>query len=115
MRGTVDGTPFRTTVAVYGGRHYIGFRKELRDAAGIAIGDEVAVELELDEAERRVEPPPELDAALVADAAAAAAFWALSYTHQREFAVWIADAKRPETRERRIARTIELLQLGKHR
>ena len=58
VRGTVDGAAFRTTVAVYGGRYYLGFNKELRERAGIAIGDEVEVTLELDREPRTVEVPP---------------------------------------------------------
>jgi hypothetical protein len=60
VREAVNRTAFRTTVAVYGGRQFLGFRKELPDAAGIAIGDEVTIELELDDAPPTVEPPPEL-------------------------------------------------------
>jgi hypothetical protein len=112
VRGTVNGTSFRTTVAVYGGRQYIGFRKELRDAAGIAIGDEVTVELELDDAPRTVEVPPELETAFAGAPEARAAFDALSYTHRREYATWVDEAKRDETRFRRAARAIELLQAG---
>jgi dihydrofolate reductase len=59
VRGTVNGTPFQTTVAVYGGRQLIGFRKELREAAGVAIGDRVTIELELDDTPRTVELPRE--------------------------------------------------------
>jgi hypothetical protein len=112
VRGTVNRTSFRTTVAVYGGRQYIGFRKELRDAAGIAIGDEVTIELELDDAPRTVEVPPELESAFAGAPGARAAFDALSYTHRREYATWVAEAKRDETRARRAARAIELLQAG---
>ena len=53
VRGTVNGAPFRSTVAVYGGRFLLGLNRELRDAAGgVAVGDIVAVELERDEEER---------------------------------------------------------------
>ena len=112
VRGAVNGTAFRTTVAVYGGRQFLGFRKELRDAAGITIGDEVMIELELDDAPRTVEPPPELQAAFSAAPDAEAAFEALSYTHQREYAAWIGEAKRSETRARRAAKTAAMLQAG---
>ena len=67
VRGTVNGTPFRTTVAVYGGRYLIGFNKELRAEAGIELGDEVEVKLERDDEPRVVEVPPELAAALADD------------------------------------------------
>ena len=112
VRGAVNGTPFRTTVAVYGGRYYIGFRKELRDAAGIGIGDRVTIELELDDSPRTVEAPAELEAAFAGAPDARAIFDALAYTHRREYATWIGEAKRPETRVRRAARAIEMLRSG---
>ena len=109
VRGTVDGTEFRTTVAVYGGRHLIGFKGELRERAGIAIGDEVDITIDRDDEPRTVEPPPALAAALTDDGNAREAFDRLSYTHQREYAEWIAEAKREDTRARRVARTLEML------
>ncbi len=112
VRGTVNGTEFRTTVAVYGGIYMIGFNRELREQAGIAIGDEVTVEVELDDEPRTVELPPALSAALSHDAEARTSFDGLSYTHRREYAGWIADAKRDETRERRVARALEMLRAG---
>ena len=112
VRGTVNGTPFRTTVAVYGGRYLIGFNKELRAEAGIELGDEVEVVLEHDDEPRVVEVPPELADALAEDGAAKATYDALSYTHRREYAEWIAEAKREDTRERRAAKAIEMLRAG---
>jgi Bacteriocin-protection, YdeI or OmpD-Associated/Domain of unknown function (DUF1905) len=112
VRGTVDGTDFRTTVAVYGDRYYVGFNKELRDRAGIAIGDEVDVALELDREPRTVEVPPQLAAALEKDSEARAAFDGLSYTHRNEYARWIAEAKRDETRDRRVEKAVAMLRDG---
>jgi bifunctional DNA-binding transcriptional regulator/antitoxin component of YhaV-PrlF toxin-antitoxin module len=112
VRGTVNGTEFRTTVAVYGGVYLIGFNKELRERAGVAIGDEVEVTLELDDEPRTVELPPALADALDEEAEAKAAYEALSYTHRREYAEWIADAKREETRARRVGKAIEMLREG---
>jgi bifunctional DNA-binding transcriptional regulator/antitoxin component of YhaV-PrlF toxin-antitoxin module len=112
VRGTVEGAAFRTTVAVYGGRYYLGFNKELRERAGIAIGDEVEVALELDREPRTVEIPPALGAALEKDARAKAAFEGLSHTHRNEYARWIAEAKREETRERRIEKAVAMLRDG---
>jgi bifunctional DNA-binding transcriptional regulator/antitoxin component of YhaV-PrlF toxin-antitoxin module len=109
VRGTVNGTDYRTTVAVYGGVPLIGFRRELRERAGIEIGDEVEVTVELDEEPRTVELPPALKEALDADEEARATFDGLSYSHRREYAEWIAEARRDETRERRVARTLEKL------
>jgi Bacteriocin-protection, YdeI or OmpD-Associated/Domain of unknown function (DUF1905) len=113
VRGTVNGHPFRTTVAVYGGVPYLGFRREVRDAAGIDLGQPVTIELERDDAPREVEPPPELAAALAADPAAAAAWEKLSFTHRREHAEAIEDAKREETRQRRVEKALEMLRGGR--
>jgi hypothetical protein len=112
VRGTVESAAFRTTVAVYGGRYYLGFNKELRERAGIAIGDEVEVTLELDSEPRTVEMPPPLAEALARDAEAKAAFEELSYTHRNEYARWIAEAKREETGERRVERAVAMLRDG---
>jgi bifunctional DNA-binding transcriptional regulator/antitoxin component of YhaV-PrlF toxin-antitoxin module len=112
VRGRVNGTEFRTTVAVYSGIPLIGFNAKLRERAGIAIGDEVTVELELDDEPRTVEVPPPLRRALDEHAEAMAAFERLSYTHRREFAEWIAQAKREETRDRRVGKAIEMLETG---
>ena len=112
MRGTVAGAAFRTPVAVYGGRYYVGFNKQVRDRADIAIGDEVDVTLEFDDEPRSVEVPPLLAAALERDAEAQAAFERLSYTHRREYAEWISEAKREDTRIRRADKAVAMLREG---
>jgi hypothetical protein len=112
VRGTVEGVDFRTTVAVYGGRYYLGFNEELRERAGIAIGEEVEVALELDREPRTAEVPTPLAAALDEDSKAKAAFEGLSYTHRNEYARWIAEAKREETRERRVEKAVAMLRDG---
>jgi hypothetical protein len=112
VRGTVEGTPFRTTVAVYGGRYYVGFNKQIREQAGIAIGDRVDVTLEPDDQPRTVEIPPPLATALAADPEANARFERLSYTHRREYAEWISEARRKETRVRRAEKAVAMLREG---
>jgi hypothetical protein len=109
VRVTIGGFTFRTTVAVYGGRALIGVNRANREAAGVEAGDRVTVELELDTAPREVAVPPELAAALGAEPGLRAFFDDLSYTHRREYAEWVAEAKREETRERRAAKALELL------
>jgi hypothetical protein len=113
VRGRVSGVEFRTTVAVYSGVSLIGFNKGLREQAGIELGDEVTVELERDDEPREVDVPPVLGEALGGDPAAATAFDVLSHTHRREYAEWIAQAKREGTRERRAAKALEMLKGGK--
>jgi hypothetical protein len=112
VRGTVNGAAFRTTVAVYSGVHLIGFNKDVRERAGVEIGDQVTVELERDDEPREVDVPPELQQALAANSGARAAFEGLSYTHRREYAEWIGEGKRPDTRQRRASRAVEMLETG---
>ena len=113
VTGTINGQPFRSTVAVYGGRSYLPVRKSLRDAAGVAAGDAVVVELEADDQPRTVDPPPDLAAALAGDPEARAAFDGLSFTHQREYAEWVAEAERESTRRRRVDQAVEMLRDGR--
>jgi ribosomal protein L11 len=113
VAGTVNGSPFRGRLMVYGGVTYLGFRKEIRDAAGgIEEGDEVEVVIERDDAPREVEVPEALAAALAGDAEARRVFDGLAFTHRKEYAVWIAEAKRDETRVRRVEKALEMLRGG---
>jgi uncharacterized protein YqfA (UPF0365 family) len=109
LKVTVNGVELRTTVAVYGGRSYVGFRKEVRDAAGIEIGDRIRVAIELDAAPREVEVPDDLARALAKDRVAKKIFDGLAFTHRNEYAKWIEGAKKPETRARRLAKAVEML------
>jgi hypothetical protein len=106
---TVNGYSWRTSVARMGGEFLVGLSRAVREAAGVEAGDTVKVELALDEAPREVDVPPALADALARDAAARAAFDRLSYTHRKEYARWVDDAKREETRSRRVAETLERL------
>ena len=101
--------PFRTTVAIYGGVGWIGFRKDQLASMGLAAGDPVAVTVVPDPTPRSVSPPAELAAALAAEPELAAAFRRLSFSHQREYARWVGEAKRSETRLRRAAQTLDQL------
>jgi hypothetical protein len=109
VKVTVNGVVLRTTVAVYGGRSYIGFRKDIREAAGLEMGQTISVSIERDTLERVVDVPPDLKHALEGDAAARKKFDTLSHSHRKEHAKWVADAKKPETRARRVARVLEML------
>jgi hypothetical protein len=112
VAGTVNGVPFRSRLMVYGGQTLLGLTNAFRAEAGIAEGDEVEVVIDRDDAPREVEVPPALRALLDGDATARAAFDALSFTHRREYANWIAEAKKVETRDRRAAKAIEMLRDG---
>jgi hypothetical protein len=112
VRGTVNGTPFRSRLAVYGATTYLGLTKAVRTAAGIEVGATVTVAMERDDAPRVVDVPEPLARALARDKTASAAFDQLAFTHRKEYAQWIAEAKREETRERRVAKAIEMLRDG---
>jgi hypothetical protein len=112
VRATVSGVTLRTTVAVYEGRSYVGFRKEIQDAAGIRIGDRIRVRIEPDLEVRHVDVPEDLARSLARNPAAKKAFDGLSFTNRKEYAEWVAGAKRPETRQRRLEKSIEMLRTG---
>ncbi len=107
VRVTVGGHTYRSTVATMGGRFLLPLSAENRTAAGVAAGDTVEVDVELDDAPRTVEVPADLAAALDAEPAARVRFSELSYSAQRRHVLAIEEAKTPETRMRRIARTVD--------
>lgn len=99
-------TSWRTTVGVYGGKSYLGVRREIREAAGLEGGERVRVSLEADLAPRVVKAPADLRKALGKKKAA----WdQLSFTHQNEWVKALEEAKKPETRARRLAQLLAAL------
>lgn len=97
------------------GEFLLGLNRAVRQEAGVEAGDTVDVTLELDTAPRALEVPDELAKALADDSAAQRVFDRLAYTHRKEYARWIAEAKREETRQRRVAQALEMLRQGKTR
>ena len=113
VTGMVNGYTFRNYFAPLGdGTHAMMFRREYQTGAGVKPGEEIKVTLEHDDAPRTVEVPPDLAKALSGNAKARAFFAELSYTHQKEYATWITDAKQPETRARRLAEAVKLMTKG---
>ena len=104
---------FRTTIAVYGGKSYVGVRKSHREAGKLEPGQTLRVVIELDDQPRTVAPPKELAAAMAKDKKARAAWDALSFTHQREHAEAIESAKKPETRASRVQKALAMLKKKK--
>jgi uncharacterized protein YdeI (YjbR/CyaY-like superfamily) len=94
---------------VYGGKSYIGVRREVREAAGVTAGEPLTVRLEYDAELRTVDLPEALLAGLEADPKAAAAFEKLSYTRKKEFVEWIKGAKLAATQRRRLAQVMAML------
>jgi len=112
---SIGGETVRGRVSRMGGEYLFGFSRAAREAAGLEIGVDVTVEISLDTAPREVDVPAALAAALDTDDAARTAFEGLAYTHRKEFARWIAEAKREETRDRRVAQALEMLHEGRTR
>lgn len=109
----VNGYTYRNTVAVMGGRFMISLSAKNREAAGVAAGQEVEVELELDTKPREVDVPEDFAAALAAEPKALAFFDGLSYSQRSWFVLGIEDAKKPETRANRITKAVERLASGR--
>ncbi|RZU48478.1 uncharacterized protein DUF1905 [Krasilnikovia cinnamomea] len=113
VTGTLNGVEFASsTMGMGGGKVCLGLHKATREAAGVAIGDVVEVTVERDDRPRVLTVPDDLATALAGDEAAAAAFERLSFSHRREYVEWITEAKRAETRARRVAQTLERLRTG---
>jgi hypothetical protein len=110
---TINGYSYRNTVAVYGDDYLIGVAAEHRAAAGVKAGDVVEVDIELDAAPREVEVPPDLAAALDKNREAKRFFDGLSYSNKRRITLSIEAAKTPETRQRRIEKSVSQLHEGR--
>ena len=113
VRGTINGAPLRSTIAKYGAEYFLVINRKVREAAGVAAGQTVDIELELDTKPRTVRVPVDLAAAL--DQERRTVFDRMSYTHRREYVEWIEEAKRDGTRRRRIAKAVDLIGEGKPR
>jgi hypothetical protein len=115
IRVTINGYTYRSTVAVMGGDYMVGVNADNRAGAGVAGGDEVDVDIELDTAPREVTVPADLAAALDAEPDARRTFDALSYSNKSWHTLQVEGAKTDETRQRRIARSVEILREGRPR
>ena len=110
VKALIEGVPYRGTLTRMGTEcHILGIRKEIRAQIGKTFGDEATITVEEDTEPRIVEIPPELAEAFKKEKDAAEYFKSLSYSHQREYVGSITEAKKEETRARRIAQTIEML------
>ena len=113
VKGTINGFAFRSSLMNMGDGHMMAVNAKMRAGAKCKAGDTVAVVMEIDEEKRTVEVPPNLKKVIAGNAKAKAAWEKLSFTHQKEWARAVEDAKKPETREKRIAAMMEAL--GKKR
>jgi hypothetical protein len=113
VRVTINGYTYRSTVATMGGRFMVGISAEVREAAGVAAGQKVDVDVELDTAPREVTVPADLARALSRDATAKRFFEGLSFSNKQRIVISIEGAKAAETRERRIAKAVSALHGGR--
>ena len=109
VTATFNGVPYRGSIVRMGAGAVLGVKKDIMAQAGVSGGDTLRIEVRNDDAPREVEVPDELAKALKRNAVARRVFDGLSYSHRKEYARHVAEAKRPETRARRVERTIEML------
>ena len=114
VKALIEGLPYRSTLMRMGSEHHIlGVLKEIRAQIGKTFGDEVTVTIEPDTEPRQIEVPKDLMKELKKDKDAKAFFDKLSFTHQKEYVRWVEEAKKEETRQSRIIKTMEMLKNGK--
>lgn len=109
VKASFNGIPYRGSIVRMGGLMMLGVTKAIMAEAGAGPGDVLDVVVENDEAPREVEVPPELTEALKRNRAARAVWDGLSFSHRREYVGYIVEAKKEETRARRVERTIQAL------
>jgi hypothetical protein len=115
VTGTINGHPFRTSILPNGdGTHYMAITKEMQAAAKAKSGDAAHFVMAVDTETRTVEIPEDLTAALAPHPDLGKAFTAFAYSHRKEFADWITQAKKPETRARRVEKSLEMIAAKKH-
>jgi hypothetical protein len=113
VRVTIRGYTYRSTITPLGGQFMLPLSAENRQGAGVAAGDAVEVDLELDTAPREVTVPPDFAAALDRDAEARQFFEGLSFSHKQRHILSIDQAKTAETRQRRIEKAVSMLREGR--
>lgn len=113
VKATFEGVPYRGILTRMGTEHHLLIiLKEIREKIGKTFGDEVQITVEPDIEPRVIEIPTELKKAFKVEKQAKTFFDKLSYTHQREYVMWINEAKREETRQNRILKVVEMLKKG---
>lgn len=113
VRVTINGHTYRSTIAPMSGQFMLPVSAENREQAGVAAGDEVEIEIELDTEPRELVLPPDFASALDEDADARRFFSGLSYSKKQRFVLLIQEAKTDETRQRRMAKAISMLREGR--
>jgi len=115
VRVTIGGYSFRTTVAPRGDRYLVGINAQNREGTGVSAGDEVDVDIDLDTAPRELAVPDDLAEALAAQPEARRFFDGLTHSQKRWYVEPVEQAKKPETRVRRVERAVAMLREGRRR
>ena len=113
VRVTINGHTYRSTLASRGGQFMLPISAENRASAGVAAGDEVEVDIELDTEPREVTMPPDLTEALEREVETKRYFEGLSYSQRQRYVLPIEQAKTAETRQRRIGKALSMLREGR--
>lgn len=113
VKATLNGYSYRTSIGSMGGHFMLPVSAEVRENAGVAAGEDVTLELELDEAPRTVEIPADLAKALSKSKKAKAFFETISYSNKRWYVLWLESAKKAETRAARVTKAVKMLEAGK--
>jgi hypothetical protein len=109
VSGTINGFPFRSSLAPMRGRHYLCINREMQAGAKVKPGDTADFVMQRDDKPRAVAIPAALKKALAANPEAKAVFDKLAYSHKKEYALWVAGAKQAETVQRRLEKLIPML------
>lgn len=110
VKGSINGYPYRSTLSSFAGVYYLHVKNEAKDGANVSFGDTVDVILEFDNERRDVEPSKDFARALAKNRLASARWKTMSFSHKTAVMEHIEDAKKPETRERRIRKMVALLE-----
>lgn len=109
IKAMIEGVPYRGTLVRMGGpKHMLIILKDIRERINKTFGDGVTIVVESDVEPRVIDIPEDLAKELKRDKEANAAFSELSYTHQKEYVRWIEEAKKEETRQARVAKTLQV-------
>ena len=115
VKATFDGAPYRGSIVRMEGEYLLGVTQAMRKQIAKQPGETIEVTVERDDEPRTVALPEALRIALEADAQASETFYALAYTHRKEYATWVAEAKAEATAQRRVEKTLAALHEKKAR
>lgn len=113
VKAKIECADYRGSIAPMKGKHLLGITKEIRNKIGKEIGEEVTIELIEDKEPRVVEVPEDFEKLLKKDKSVWDTFSKFAYTHKKEYVSWIVEAKKTETRNRRLKKAFEMIKEGK--